>query len=210
MKKINLFNKTHSMHVCPVCGRLFPSELTLETSNKHHFCLMCACELSMVYEMESWSEKDDNEVVLSSENTGKNISVGDIKAIHKAYKAAEAKDLFLMNEYDDYFNLVTAMSVRRLNDYISSWRTIYNESWIDLMHSKFDRREEWVKEMKLDEETKERLLRMSDPSYQQVLKSVKHMLRHNSVPAYEWSEEEEWKEEQDFECDVEENEREMM
>lgn len=177
-------DKKDNLIACPVCGRLHPVELTMEVSSSTRVCYMCAFEMYQHYERTDWSDWDDSEIAMQSKSKNVNISVRDIRRTHDAFFRMLTSDQFVMNEYDDYMNLVMNMALRRASGCECSWKTIYEET---IAQSALGKAEHRVKGIEaagwdLDKKTYLRLVMFKTTPYHIAVKAAKHMIENALLP----------------------------
>lgn len=169
---------TNNLYRCPVCGRMHPIELTFNMKDDLHVCMICASDLRERYDTKKLASHDDSEVDYVTEFGGVEMTVGDIRNIRRQFLRALSADQYMINECEDFANLVINMAQRRMLDKESSWETIHKEVFMEGAKMKIEMRTKEIADIgwEYDEETFLRLVLMKNFPDEVVIPAAKQFI----------------------------------
>ena len=183
---VTVKNTKPETRTCDVCGREHPVRFLITTKNGAHVCLLCAYDMHNAVESGFLGDPRDlcGEVpAMICPVTDRWIDAEGVRRMHGQMAEMLAADKYLMNEYDDFFNVAMRMARTRLAGCTCSWEKIYREVCMYEARDKFARRIKFLDEMEDDVEIRNRLLNIAYVNFKEVKITVEHMLANNLMPA---------------------------
>ena len=180
---VTIKNTKPETYTCDVCGREHPVRFLITTKNGAHICLLCAWDMYNAVEGGFLGDLDGEDPAMICPVTKRWVEAEGVYRVHDQMAEMLVADKYLMNEYDDFFNVVMKMARTRLAGCTCPWEKVYQTVYTTAAQEKFARRMQFLDEMGEELEVVTRLLNMSHVSFNEAKITVEHMLANNLMPA---------------------------